>query len=123
MVKCLKQAAIEAFIALVCYFALVDGNEYAINLLMPVIWCFSLLSIIGAFLITNNEEFRVKLSKDLKVKSGAGKIYSFVFDASIALSLIAFGYVFTGIAWAIGCLLASTARGKIDEQIKTGLTS
>ena len=116
--KTIKIIVLDTAILALLYAAIIDGNYYATNLLMPVVWVLILLYALSA-IVMPRDYFKDRLFDLVKNRGELRKYYSFTYDISISLFLIANEFLVSGVCWLLVKLtchaILYNAKSELDK--------
>lgn len=108
---------VDAAMALLLYFGLFIGNEYAANIFWAAIIVFTLLMVLILIILAVNDT-RELMKKDRKPRGAIARRYSITFDLVFSISFAASGFPVTAAAYFLLSGIVHLSINSLDDEIK-----
>ncbi|MFK3860645.1 hypothetical protein [Pseudoalteromonas rhizosphaerae] len=117
MLKKIHSFSIDAAMALLMYYGLYLGNEYAINIFWPTLWVLVFLSFV-VWVIFSNKETKVMIKEKRVPKKQWENKYSLLYDTAFSIGLAALGFAWSAAIWWAVQWLARACVEALDQEVR-----
>jgi len=117
MSKRILSIGMDAGMAALLYFGIFQGNVYAENIFWLMFWGFVVISVL-LIIVLSNDEHKENIKKTRTPRSKFMAWYSFAYDICFAITLAAFGFLWSGAIWWFLQFFAGATINSIDDELR-----